>query len=121
MFRLCNAFGVRDVWAAQLPRVRRERRPRRIAATLGSGMQPLRGKEATTRRIGMANPVTRIAYPESRTPRSARVSRPRRDGRPEVSTPTSNRETFGRRWCGVRRPAHSAMSNPVSRIPYLET
>jgi hypothetical protein len=37
-FPLCNAFGVWDAWGLQSPRVRRERRFRRIAATLGFGM-----------------------------------------------------------------------------------
>ncbi len=47
---LCNAFGVWDGWIVRPPRVRRERRPRRIAATLGYGIQPLRGKEPMARR-----------------------------------------------------------------------
>ncbi len=42
------------------------------------------------------------------TPGSARVSRPRRNGRPKVSTRVSIRETFGRRQCGVGRPAHNS-------------
>ena len=37
-FSLCNAFSVWDVCCVQSPRVRRERRFRRIAATLGFGM-----------------------------------------------------------------------------------
>ena len=57
--RLCNAFGVRDVRGERSPRVRRERRPRRIAATLGSGIQPLRGKEPMGRRVSHAESVPR--------------------------------------------------------------
>ena len=58
----------------------------------------------------------------------ARVSRPRRNGRPKVSPRRSSRETFGRRSagsgdprtqreCGVRRPAHNEPRSAGSGDP----
>ena len=52
---------------------------------------------------------TSIAFRRSRRLRSlsGEVSRPRRNGRPQVSFRRPGRETFGRSPCGVGRPAHN--------------
>ena len=45
--RLCNAFDVWGGWIMHPPRVRCERRSRRIAATLGYGVEPCQGSDNT--------------------------------------------------------------------------
>jgi hypothetical protein len=47
-----------------------------------------------------------------RKARSARVSRPRRHHRPEVSRLSSQRESIGRSRCGVGRPAYNGKGDP---------
>ncbi len=62
---LCNAFGVWGGFFPPTPRVRRERRLCPLAATLGFGIQPLRGKET------MACPANSIAARATRRSRGS--------------------------------------------------
>jgi len=85
--------------------------PGLAAGTFVSGKPPVRfhdpplcvGKPAAS-----ASPLT--GNGQNGNSRSARVSRPRRERRPQVSMnqrKTSHLETFGPIWYGVGRPAHS--------------
>ena len=105
--------------------------PGLAAGTFVSGKPPVRfhdpplcvGKPAAS-----ASPLT--GNGQNGNSRSARVSRPRRERRPQVSMnqrKTSHLETFGPIWYGVRRPAHSAsrfhgsQDSPITTLALLRS